>query len=472
MRKLFILFLLLWSGVASAEAVYFHYNYPDDTYSGSPGGSCSLAIASHQPGWTFTGVVGPGANGAYSCQCRHVTGQDGWCGQVLQGSKPACASGETRRPDGSCGVPPPPPCSSPAGSTVSWTGKTGHSASPDAEQGDGPGSMPRSSPSCGISGTPKVEDCWSVPASDGGQDFFCKFSGTSDGKQAPAGTPSDGGSRPDGAKGTNMPPTKADSSGNCPGGSTQGGVDAGGTPICVGSGTNPTGANGGARGDANPTSSTTTKTTDANGNKVTTTTGTRDNGDGSKTVTKTVETEAPDGSKSSTTTQTTGLTPGGKQGQPDKPDTDFCRQHPELNVCRNSSIAGQCGQITCMGDAIQCATLREAATIQCRQKDAEDALKASPQHALGSAAASGNDPLKDSLPTPGNAAVIDVSGLNADGWLGGGAPIDDVSVSLFDRTIVIPLSKASSYLIVFRYALMVAAALVSFRILSGAILSR
>lgn len=194
-----------------------------------------------------------------------------------------------------------------------------------------------------------------------------------------------------------MPPTKADSSGNCPGGSTQGGVDSGGTPICIGSGTNPTGSNGGAPTDARPTSSTTTKTTDASGNKVTTTTGTRDNGDGSKTTTKTVETEAPDGSKSSSTTTTTGLTPGGKQGQPDKPDTDFCRVHPELNICRNSSIAGQCGQITCMGDAIQCATLRAAAAMQCAQEKDVEAVKQMPAKALGDQILSGADPMKSEI---------------------------------------------------------------------------
>ena len=471
MRKLFISFLLLLvAGSASAEVVWRHYNFPNDSYSSSAAGSCSLAIAAHYTNYSSTGTS-LAANGYTNCNCKqNSNGQDGGCGQVMSSTMADCPSGQVRQPTGTCGVPPPPPCGSPAGSSVSWSGKTGHSVSPDAEQGDGQGSMPKSSPSCGISGTPKVEDCWSVPASDGGQDFYCKFSATSNGQQAPAGTPSDAGAKPSGATGTNMPPTKAGPDGSCPGGSTQGGVDSGGTPICVGSGTNPTGANGGAPSDARPTSSTTTKTTDASGNKVTTTTGTRDNGDGSKTTTKTVETEAPDGSKSSSTTTTTGLTPGGKQGQPDKPDDDFCRQHPDLNICRNSSVAGQCGQISCNGDAIQCATLREAATIQCRQKEAEDAIKASPQYTLGNAAANGNDPEKGSLPAPGNGTTVDVSALSADGWLGGGAPIEDVSVEFQGQSIVIPFSKAASALIVLRYALMVAASLISFRILSGAVL--
>jgi hypothetical protein len=414
------------------------------------GGGCQFK--NYYKDGTYFGIIGSGSATPYTV--------------------PSCPSGQVHQEGGTgnCVTPPPKPCDTPAGGSVSWNQKTGHSASADAEQGDGaPGPIPASSPTCGVTGA-KPERCWSVPASDGGQDFFCKFSGTSNGQAVPSGGPADSGAPPAGATPTNAPPTKADPSGKCPGGMTQGGVSADGMAVCVGSGTNPTGANGGAPTDARPTSSTTTKTTDAAGNKVTTTTGTRDNGDGSKTTTKTTETEAPDGSKSSTTTTTTGLTPGGKQGQPDKPDNDFCRVHPELNMCRNSSIAGQCGQITCMGDAIQCATLREAATIQCRQKEEEDALKASPLHALGQAAANGNDPEKGTLPAPGNGQTVDVSALNADGWLGGGAPPEDVSVEFMGQSIVIPFSKAASALVILRYALMVAAALVSFRILSGAVL--
>lgn len=478
MRKLFILFFVCWCGTAAAADTMYYSSNLKLMY-GSAMGACAASTSagtSNSADYIFELI------GFESGQCRvKVTSKrtgavvfpNNAYDSILTMQVASCPSGQVHQdgtPSGTCGAPPPPPCNTPAGQPVSWTQKTGHSASADAEQGDGaPGPIPSSSPSCGVTGA-KPENCWSVPASDGGQDFFCKFSGTSTGQGVPSGAPTDAGTPPAGAKPTNAPPTKADPSGKCPGGMTQGGVSADGMAVCVGSGTNPTGANGGAPTDARPTSSTTTKTTDASGNKVTTTTGTRDNGDGSKTTTKTVETEGPDGSKSSTTTTTTGLTPGGKQGQPDKPDTDFCRQHPELNICRNSSIAGQCGQITCMGDAIQCATLREAATIQCRQKEAEDALKASPLHALGQGASNGNDPEKGSLPSPSNGQTVDISALNADGWLGGGAAFEDVSFTVQGHTITVPLSSATSLLVGLRYALMVAAALVSFRILSGAIL--
>jgi len=478
MRKLFMSFLLLFvAGSASAEVVWYHYNFPSDTFSSSASASCALGIAK-MSGKTPTGAS-QAANGSYDCNCSwkaYPGAPDtfGACGQATSTTKADCGRGEVRQPTGGCGMPPPKPCSTPAGGEVSWNAYVGHSS----QRGDvppDPGTqppVPSSSPSCGLGGgrPTGVPECWGVHTDDGGQDIFCTYTGKSNGQTAPQGTPPDSGPKGTGSTGTQMPPTKAGPDGSCPAGSTQGGVDSGGTPVCIGSGTNPTGANGGAPSDARPTSSTTTKTTDASGNKVTTTTGTRDNGDGSKTTTKTVETEGPDGSKSSSTTTTTGLTPGGKQGQPDKPDDDFCRQHPELNMCRNSSVAGQCGQISCNGDAIQCATLREAATIQCRQKEAEDAIKASPQYTLGNAAANGNDPEKGSLPAPGNGTTVDVSALSADGWLGGGAPIDDVSVEFQGQSIVIPFSKAASALIVLRYALMVAASLISFRILSGAVL--
>lgn len=482
MRKLSISFaLMLWASVAMAYAPQTMYTCGSGTgWFADAGSACSAYVAYANSINTTSEYTGARVSGS-SCQAdgkfRSGPNAGKYSGTLNVGISSASRCSDGSAPtNGQCSVAPTDPpktCNTPAGQPVSWWQKTGHSADPNAEQADGsgmPGGYPTSSPTCGVTGRPSTEECRGSPAADGGQDFYCKFSGTSNGQGAPAASaPTDSGAPPSGSEPTNMPPTKADSGGNCPGGSTQGGIDSGGTPICVGSGTNPTGSNGGAPTDAKPTSSTTTKTTDASGNKVTTTTGTRDNGDGSKTTTKTVETEAPDGSKSSSTTTTTGLTPGGKQGQPDKPDDDFCRQHPELNMCRNSSVAGQCGQISCNGDAIQCATLREAATIQCRQKEAEDAIKASSQYTLGNAAANGNDPEKDSLPSPGNGQTVDISALSADGWLGGGSAFDDVSFTLQGHTITVPLDKVSSFLLALRYALMVAASLVSFRILSGAV---
>jgi len=475
MLKRFIPFLLLgWllAGSAFAETVWFHYNYPADTNSSSPSGACSLGIAK-MSGNTANGVSQVNAT-TYSCLCywKAYPGAPntyGTCGQAISTTKADCTPPQVRQPNGSCGQP---PCATPAGQTVNWTQSCGHSKSPTAATSD-PGTdtapYPSASPTCGLSGLPDAVRAYATPSADGGLDFFCQYSGTSSGSSVPAGgaapvsdTP------PAGAKNANIAPTKANSSGGCPGGTVQVGVDSSGTPMCSGSGTNP--GVGGAPTDARPTASTTTKTTDSSGNTVSTTNDTRSNGDGSTTTKKTVETVAPDGSKSVTVSETTGNRPDGKQGVPDKPDNDLCRQHPDLQICKNSSVAGSCGQISCMGDAIQCATLREAAIMECRQKQNDDDLKASREYTLGQQVTAGADPMQSSLPSAANGSTVDVSALSANGWLGAGAGFADVSFTIQGHVITIPFSKVMPYLLALRAALMVVAALVSFRILSGAIL--
>lgn len=480
MLKRFIPFLLLfWAGVVWADGPVTAWKNNDQgyaTWASSPSGACAqLNNALHV--WSAEAI-----NNTYRCRGTNVSDGAFFSYSSALSSWPngICASGAT--PDwgkplnDQCAPPPPPPCDKPAGQSVSWTSKVGHAQTSTGPRDGGPMSLPSSSPSCGVStaaGDLDVNKCYRTPSTGGGWDIWCDFTGKSTGVSPTPGTGGDTSSPPAGVAGTpsNVPPTKADSGGNCPAGSVQGGVDSSGTPICIGSGTNPTGASGaGAPTDARPTSKSIISGTDANGNKVTTTTETRSNGDGSSTTRKTVDTQAPDGSVTSTTNETTGNTADGKQGQPDKPDNDLCRLHPDLTICRNSSVAGSCGQISCMGDAIQCATLREAAIMECRQKQTEDDLKASSQYTLGQQAASGNDPMQSSLPSAANGSTVDVSALSANGWLGGGAGFADVSFSFQGHVITIPFSNAMPYLLALRYALMVVASIFSFRILSGAVL--
>jgi hypothetical protein len=130
-----------------------------------------------------------------------------------------------------------------------------------------------------------------------------------------------------------------------------------------------------------------------------------------------------------------------------------------------------CGEVTCDGDAIQCSILRQAAEANCREAADAAALAGSSAGQLGQHALDGTDPLGDSLPKPGNGQQIDVpSTLDQSGWLGGGECFADKTVSIQGREIIIPFSKACSALIVLRYAIMMVAALVSFKMLSGAIL--
>lgn len=110
--------------------------------------------------------------------------------------------------------------------------------------------------------------------------------------------------------------------------------------------------------------------------------------------------------------------------------------------------------------------------IQCKQQADSDEIKASSAASLGAAMAAGNDPSKALFPLVGNATIVQApSSLDNSGWLGGGSCFADKSVVVLGKTIVLPFSKGCDALLVLRYALMVAAALVSFKILSGAILT-
>lgn len=296
-------------------------------------------------------------------------------------------------------------------------------------------------------------------------DYLHTGSQCTPGADAP-GTASDPGSVP---RMDQVPPMKPPpGTSKCPSGTVQGGMDSAGTPICIGTGTTPKNA------PPPPPKAESEKTeTMPDGGTKTTKTETVTNADGSTTTNTTVTITKPDGSKSTSGGTVTSSTPSGAAGKADTPqkdDNNLCKQNPMLAICRNSSVAGSCGQITCEGDAIQCATLRAAAAMQCKQQADEDALKASPLTGKGQAAIDGAD-LAD-MPTPGKASVVDIGtvGQNADGWLGGGSAFEDFSFNAMGHTIVVPFAKVTGYLVALRYALMIMAALVSFRILSGAIL--
>ena len=485
MLKRFIQFLLLIaSGAALAYAPQTMYTCGGGTgWFSDAGSACSAYVAYANSVNTTVEYSGARVSGS-SCQADGKfksgpnVGKPSGTLNVGISSASRCSDGSAPT-NGQCSVAPTDPpktCNTPAGQPVSWAGYVGHSASSSANMPDGGGTgLPGQSDTCGIAGgmPDSVGKCYATPAAGGGQDFWCNYTGTSNGQGA---TPSSGTPKPPGdgtpSKPTGMPPSKAGPSGGCPAGTTQGGVSPDGMAVCVGSGTNPTGANGGAAGDANPTTSTTTKSVDANGNPVETTRETRPNGDGSTTTKTTEKTTNPDGSTSTTTKTVTGLDPNGKQGQPDKPDTDFCRLHPELNMCRNSSIAGQCGQISCMGDAIQCATLRAAAAMQCAQEKDVEAVKAMPAKALGDSILNGSDPMKGDIDAAIKGTEVDLSKANLDqgGFLGGGACLPDKSFSVLGKTVSVSFSRVCQDIQPLRAGIMACAFIVAYLIVARSVL--
>lgn len=306
--------------------------------------------------------------------------------------------------------------------------------------------------------------------------MYCIYDYTRTGKYQPPGpttptpTPSPS-TTPGGAGGTRTKtPPMSSPDGSCPGGTTQAGSDSSGIPICMGMGTN---------SNTTPTPTVTESppvtTSNADGSTVTKSYVTQTNSDGSRTTkTTTVTTDAAGNKTTAVSMETTKATDGGtgKTDNPEAEKNDLCKQNPNLNICRDSSVSGSCGEIACVGDAIQCATLRAAAAMECRDKKDRDLLDKSPLKGLGEAAAAGNDPMKADFPSADKASVVSVaSSLDASGFLGGGSCFPDKSITVMGKSFVLSFSAACDALLVFRYALMVIAALVSFRIVSGAVLS-
>lgn len=261
---------------------------------------------------------------------------------------------------------------------------------------------------------------------------------------------------------TATPPEKD----RCPLGTKQVGLDSAGIPICKGDVPDP----------PKNTNTNTNTTTNADGSKTTTETKTSTNRDGSTTTQTTTTTTNADGSTSSNTTQTVGNTPSGSKGTDDSSDdskNDLCKLHPDLNVCKNSQISGTCAQVSCDGDAIQCAIAREITNKNCLDKDASDAVKNAPQTDLGNKILSGTDPQASTLPSPTNATTINVgTDLNSSGF---GLPsqcLTDVAFQLGTSTWNFRASQVCDWILPLRAVMMIIAGLVSYRIVASAVVNR
>lgn len=257
----------------------------------------------------------------------------------------------------------------------------------------------------------------------------------------------------------------------CPTGTVSTGVSASGMVQCAGSGTNPK--------SGESTSPTTVKppatTTNADGSTTTKQDTVSTNKDGSTTTTTSQVTTMGDGTKTTSESSVTGKAADGTSGVKDvKTGTDpnkadLCALHPELNLCKNSTFTGTCGEVACTGDAIQCGILRAAAKKACDDQTVSDTLKNATYTAKGQGMMDGvADP---TLPTKQNATTWTIPGsLDNQGWLGGGACFPDKQFSVRGYSFTLSFTKACDPLVALRYALMIIALLASFRMLSGAIL--
>lgn len=270
---------------------------------------------------------------------------------------------------------------------------------------------------------------------------------------------------------TEMPPSNAsDGSGKCPAGSVQGGIDSRGTPICIGTGTNPP-----TPSQPKPSQNTSTTEATPDGGTKTTNTTTYTNADGSTTTNVTITIKNPDGSTSTSGSSTVGPKPAGGQGVDDKPEDDkfdLCKQNPMLSICRNSSVSGTCGTITCQGDAIQCATLRAAAAMECRDASDREELAQSPLKSSGAAIIAGSDPEKAAIDAAMAGTVVDLSNPNLDvsGFIGGGSCFAPMTISVLGHTVTQSFAEVCENIVPLRYAIMLCASIISYLIVGRTVL--
>lgn len=259
--------------------------------------------------------------------------------------------------------------------------------------------------------------------------------------------------------------------GPCPKGTVNGGISDTGLQRCIGTGSDPKN-----KPPAPPKIETEKTETSDDGTKTTTKTETITNSDGSKTTTTTVTITKPDGTKQVDQQKETSKTPTNAPGKDDsdKDDEkyDLCKQNPHLTICQNSSVAGKCGEISCSGDAIQCATLRAAAAMQCQQqKDLEDLAKA-PGLGLGNAIAQGSDPMQGAIDNALKGTEIDLSkpSLDSTGFVGAGACLAPITMTVVGRPVTASFESVCQNIQPLRYAIMACAYILVYLLVSRSIL--
>lgn len=306
---------------------------------------------------------------------------------------------------------------------------------------------------CQASGKPSGSNCVTIGGTTSCQSYFT-------------------GAVESGASCTQAPPGPADNTPHCGPGLVLGSVN--GNPTCLPQGAKPappvvtTGKTTGApsvTSQQNADGSTTTTTT-----TVTTTT----NADGSVTTTTDVgKSTSPAGGGPAVpggTSSSSNTTGGSPLPKPSDPVKDVCTAHPELNMCKNSTVAGLCKDTTCDGDAIQCAQLAQERQSYC---DATDLTGA--DAALGAAIASGADPKAALLPSSANASSIDLaqagSSFDMGGFLGsGGTCLPDFQYTVMGGSGSFSFDRICGVLSGLRLVVMLAATLFAYRMVSGVIL--
>lgn len=123
----------------------------------------------------------------------------------------------------------------------------------------------------------------------------------------------------------------------------------------------------------------------------------------------------------------------------DSKDKDFCKQNPDLQICKKGSLNGQCGSFTCEGDALQCAIAMDQHKRSCQMFDTpsdESNLYNTDKGKTGSQTGS----------LPGNESISLSGRIDTSNILGGGGCIRDLSVTLWRTSVSLPFSTICPYL--------------------------
>jgi hypothetical protein len=282
--------------------------------------------------------------------------------------------------------------------------------------------------------------------------------------------------KPSGGSRTDMPTTKSGGKAvPCPQGTVQGGIDADGVPLCVGSGADPKNPPVAPPTTTNPP----VTTQNSDGSTTTTQTTTQQNSDGSTTTTVVKTVVAADGSKTVSQTQDTGKATAGGQGKMDTPNADqanLCKQNPQLAICQNSTVSGDCAagaaSLVCTGDAVQCAQLRYSAELACRQRQDVEDLKVAPTKVLGDSILAGADPKQGDIDKMLKGSEVDVSQAQLDqsGFLGGGSCLANRSISVMGTSVAVDFSRVCSDILPLRAGIMACAFILAYLIVSKSVL--
>lgn len=263
------------------------------------------------------------------------------------------------------------------------------------------------------------------------------------------------------------PPTNSPEGPKCPAGTVQGGVAGDGTLTCFGTGTAP-------KNSPPPPPKVESSKSEAmpDGGTKTTQTTTTTNSDGSKTTTTNVTITASDGTKTVTSDKATGTNTAGSAGKDESnredDKYDLCKQNPTLSVCRNSSVSGSCGAITCQGDAIQCATLRAAAAMECRDKANLESLEKSPLTAAGNKVLDGTDTTAADF-VKGTTVDMSKQALDQSGFLSGSC-LANRSFTVSGHSVEVSFARVCESIQPLRAVVMACAFIISYLIVSRSVI--